>query len=242
MKIEQKEKAPKTLTGVLEGIDEVFTSIDKIEKTLKLSQSEFQSTQTKTESKKNKSEDKSDENKSSIKDEELIKQWKVIDERIEKIHKDWNSYEVESMKKGANIEKGKDLKRNLNSFTTSIENRNILDIMDNGSKTIFSLAPFFDLYKDEINGDLSRIKYAAYQGYLNGEKKNIEGANKVLESTEEYITRIRQKLDKDKKKIKILDKLSLAITDMKQSLDDNSVKLLEIKRDIILKNIKSLEK
>lgn len=236
MKVEQKEKAPKTLIEFSQGIDEVLASMDKIEKTLKLSQSEFEASQSKKKSKNNK------ENKPSAKDEELVKQWKTIDEMVEKIHKDWNSYEVESMKKGGNAEKAKDLKKNLNLMTTAVENRKVPEILDNGSKVMFSLASFFDLYKDEVNGDLSRIKYAVYQAYLNGKSGNMENANRLLDSTEEYITRLRQKMNKDKSKLKILDKLSLAIMDMKQSLSEDSMRLLGIKKDIILKNIKSLEK
>ena len=210
--------------------------MDKIEKTLNLSQPEFEASQPKTKSKNDK------ENKPLTKDEELVKQWKIIDEMVEKIHKDWNSYEVESIKKGVNIEKGKDLKKKLNLLTTAIENRKIPEILDSGSKAMFSLAPFFDLYKDEVNGELSRIKHAVYQAYLNAEGENIEYANKLLDSTEEHVTRLRQKIDKDKSKLKTLDKLTLAIMDMKQSLSENSVKLLGIKKDIILRNIKVLEK
>lgn len=236
MKVEQKEKSPKALISIGEGIDEILTSINDIGEILELSESELQVEKSEVESKKDK------KTKPLTKDEELTKQWKEIDNKVEKIHKDWNNYEVESMKKGASVEKGKNFKKNLNSFTIAVENRNIPGIMDMGSRTMSSLAFFFDLYKDEIKGDLSRIKYAAYQAYLNATNGNVTNANKLLGPTEEYVTRVRQKLDKDKEKIKTLDKLSLAIADMKQSLNENNVKLLVIKRDIILKNIKSLEK
>ena len=121
-----------------------------------------------------------------------------------------------------------------------VEDRNTKDILDTGSKAILSLANFFELYKDEIKGDLSRIKYAVYQAYLVSET-DIENAKKLLDSTRESISRLRQKLDKDKEKMKVLDKLSLAIEDMKQSLDEGNKKLLEIKRNIIIDNIKLLE-
>ena len=176
-----------------------------------------------------------------LKDEELAKRWSQIDTKMEKIHGDWNDYEVESMKKGE-IRKKERLLKEFKFIYHRVENRNIPKIMDMGSKTINSLASFFDLYKDEIRGDLSRIKFAAHQAYLNAAKGNVSNANKLLNSTEDYVTRLRQKLDKDKAKEKTLDKLSLAIADMKQSLNEKSIKLLVIKRDIILENIKALEK
>ena len=250
MKVEQKEKSPKPLTSVGEEIDGILGSMNDIEEILELSESELKAEKGGVENKKGETKDKgnekdNDKNKETnplAKDEELTNKWKEIDNKIEKIHEDWNNYEVESMKKGASVEKGKNFKKNLNLFTIAVENRNIPDIMDTGSKAIGSLAFFFDLYKDVIKGDLSRIKYAAYQAYLNAKNRNVPNANKLLGSTEEYITRLRQKLDKDKAKIKTLDKLSLAIADMKQSLNENSVKLWGLKRDIIIKNVKELEK
>lgn len=266
MKIEQKEKAPKDLASVMEGLDDILISVGRIQKTLKLSPTDFESIQMvkenkgkKTDEKESKNEgsndeetqdkaqekqktEKSKESKPPTKDEELIKEWEDIDSKVEKVHKDWNNYEVEGMKKGINSEKGKDFKNSLNLLTRSVENKNIASVVDNGSKAMLHLAPFFDIYKDEINGDLLRVEYAAYQSYLSFQGGNIKNAEKLLTNTEEYITRIRQKLDKDKEKTKTLDQLSLSITDMKQSLKDKSNKVLEIKRDIILENIKSLEK
>lgn len=243
-KVDDKEKAPKTLVSVSEGLGEILTSMTDLKKTVELTPQEFEI----LESKRKNQEEKKDENKKDeksrieIKEEELIKKWNDIDKKIGKVHKDWNNYEVEAMKKTTNPEKGKEFKNNLNLCTAAVENRNIENILDTGSKTILSLGSFFDLYKDEMNGDLSRIKHAAYQAYLNAVGGNTKNANNLLDSTGEYITRLRQKLDKDKEKIKRLDKLSLSIADMKQSLNDNSSKLLEIKRDIIISNIKLLEK
>lgn len=244
MKLEQKEKGPNSLITVMEKLDEVLVSMNEIEEISKSSQLEFEIYQTKTGNNEDKTK-KDEKDKASeflTKEEKIIKEWKNVDDNIEEIHKNWNDYEVDSMRKGSNIEKGKKLKKNLNLLTIAVENKKTSEVIDMGSKVQVSLAPFFDLYKDEINGDLSRIKYAVHQAYLNGESGNIENGDKLLSSTEEYITGIRQKLDKDKTKIEALDRLSLSISDMQQSLKENSLKLLGIKRDIILKNIKSLEK
>lgn len=243
-KIENKEKAPKNLVSVSEELGNILTSMTDIKKIIELTPTEFEVLESKEKDKEEKEkEDNKDEiEKLEIKDEELIKKWNDIDKKIEKVHKDWNSYEVEAMKKITNPENGKEFKSNLNLCTKAVESKNIESILDTGSKTILSLASFFDLYRDDVNGDLSRIKYAVYQAYLNGVNGNIKNASNLLNSTGEYITRLKQKLDKDKEKAKRLDKLSLSIGDMKQSLGDNSDKLLEIKKDIIINNIKLLEK
>lgn len=247
IKLEEKEKAPKSLVSIAEELDEIFTSISDIEKTIELTPSEFEALQSEKENKKeeskkeeNKKEEKPEE-KLEAKDKELLKKWVDIDKKIDKIHKNWNDYEIEAMQKVANPEKSKEFKKNLNLCTKAVEDRNTKDILDTGSKTVLSLASFFELYKDEIKGELSRIKYAAYQAYLVSET-DIEKSKKLLDSTEESISKLRQKLAKNKEKIKTLDKLALSIEDMKQSLGENNKKLLKIKREIILNNIKSLEK
>ncbi|CCQ96770.1 exported hypothetical protein [[Clostridium] ultunense Esp] len=260
--IDRREKAPQTLTKVMDGIDKLLTSVDDIAKTTELTEMEFQAQklekegngkpsdgnkqgnpQSNQDGNQAKNQKKDGEQKGNItRDEEIFMKWRGIDKNLEEIHKDWNSYEVEGVKKGANPDQGKEFKKSLNSFTKAIENRQMTDIMDTGSRSINSLAPFFDLYKDEINGDLSRINYSTYQAFLKAKEGDIKTADKLINEAAEYSGRIRQKLDKDKDKDKIkeLDKLSLAISDMKLALNENSIKLLEIKRDITLKNIKAL--
>jgi len=262
--IEKKEKAPETLSKVSESLDNLLMAIDSIEELMKLSESEFQAIN----SKDQESEKKDEENKEQssegsqqngqqqnqgqqnqgqnngkqrprTKDEELIMRWKKIDKDLEEIHKSWNSYEVEAIDKGVTAEKGDEFKRNLNSLTVAVENRDIASILDTASKAFNSLSTFFDLYKDEVRGELSRVKYSVHQAFILAQNGNKEEANKLLTETQEPISRMRQKLKEDK--MKDLEKLSLAITDMQKALDSNSIELLKIKRDIAIENIKLLQ-
>ncbi|MBZ2175856.1 hypothetical protein K8M07_11475 [Schnuerera sp. xch1] len=187
------------------------------------------------------SESSEQQQKDTTRDDELFLKWKEVDQKLKEVHEGWNSYEVESIEKGANQEKGSEFKKNLNDFTVAIENRQMDDIVDAGSRAINSLAVFFELYKDEIRGDLSRIKYLVYQAFLQAEDENMKKANDLLNNTEEHISRVRQKLEDDDEKTKDLEKLSLAISDMKLALENNNIELLKIKRDVVIKNIKSLQ-
>ena len=152
MKVEQKEKSPKPLTSVGEEIDGILGSMNDIEEILELSESELKAEKGGVENKKGETKDKgnekdNDKNKETnplAKDEELTNKWKEIDNKIEKIHEDWNNYEVESMKKEQMLKKERILKK-FKLFTIAVENRNIPDIMDTGSKAIDSLA-FSSIY------------------------------------------------------------------------------------------------
>lgn len=268
-KVNKKEKAPETLTKVSEGIDELFKSVDSIEELVGLSESEYQALKSQKDNKEEKSQqgnqgseggqggqenqgqgenqgqsqsNQGEEPKKEdimTKDDEVFLKWREVDKKLEEIHTSWNQYEVESMDKGANQQKGEELKKNLNDFTVAVTSREIKDIYDTGSRVFNALAVYFDLYKDEISGDLCRIKYSAYKAYLQAQEGNAEEANKLLAATEEYTARVRKNIKEEK--AKDLEKLSLSIADMKLALDKKNIELLKIKLDIIIENIKALK-
>lgn len=244
MKVETKDRAPKNLVSVLEGLDQVLKSVDHIEEISKLSPLEHESLHGEEEKKdenkgteeKAKEGNKEFENQVSSKDIELLKEWNSLEKLVDQIHRDWNSYEIESRKKGASIDKGKDFKNNLNNITKGVEKRDTNDIVEAISRSMHSIAYFFNLYKDDINGYLCRIKYAVLQAYL-----HPDNGKEILTEMEEDISIIKQRLEKDKAKSQNLDRLSLSIKDMENSLEENSIKLLKVKKDVIFKNIDSLK-
>ncbi len=85
---------------------------------------------------------------------------------------------------------------------------------------------FFDLYKDEIRGDLSRIKYSVHQAFIEGQKGNKKLQENLLTGTEELYSSYKAKTRKIMMKNKDLDKLSLAAADMKMALNENNKELL----------------
>ncbi len=258
--VEKKEKAPETLSKVSDGLDSLLLSIDSIEELMELTEQEFQAMNSKEEESKgkdNQSKESNEQNQEQgkqesknqgqeskkqdtrTKAEELFMKWQEVDKGLEEIHKSWNSYEVEGLEKGATAGKGEEFKKDLNDLTVAVENRDIKSILDKGSKAFNTLAAFFDLYKDEIRGDLLRIKYSAHQAFILSQNGNKEEANKLLDETQEHTSRLRQKLKEDK--VKDLEKLSLSITDMQKALESNSMELLKIKRDIVNENIKAIQ-
>ena len=184
----------------------------------------------------------SQQKKYNNKDEKLLDKWEEINKKLEDIHNKWNSYETEGMKKGVTSEISNRFKDSLNALTSSIEGKNIIGIYDYSSQTMLNLSPIFGLYKDEIWGEINRLKYLTYQSYLNSLKGDDLKTIELLKSSEEDISKIRLKLEKNDSKIKILDKVNLSIEDMNKSLKENSIKLVRIKRDIIIKNLEELGK
>lgn len=183
-----------------------------------------------------------EQKKSQDKDEKLLSTWEKIDKTIEDIHKKWNSYGPEGMKKGVTSQMSSRFTDSLNALTKSIESRSVIDIYDYSSQSMLNLSSMLGLYKDEILGEIDKLKYATYQSYLNALKGDDAKSAELLKTSEDDVSKIRLKLEKNDSKIKMLDKVNLSMDDMSKSIKEKSIKLTRIKRDIIIKNLEELGK
>lgn len=256
-KIEKIEKAPDSLSEVSKDIQDILKDIEIVEKVIdgtdkedakakEQKKEEKDKEETEDESKKE-SEDKtesSDKPKEKFleKDLKLLEQWEKIDKKIEEVHQKWNTYEPESMKKGATTDRTDKFSESINSLTKSIEARNIKEIYRFGSESMLNLKPMFDLYDDDIRGDINKLKYITYQSYLKAISGNTTQGISLLNETQEDIQKIKLKLEKKDSKIEVLDKLELSMMDMAKSLKMKSISLIRIKKDIIIKNLEELDK
>ena len=264
-KIEKIEKAPDSLSEVSEGIQEILKDIEIIEKVIdgtdtedskakvqkeKELEKEEEETQDKdkqeTQDKgKNESENKTEsqnKEKPIEKDEKLLEQWEKVDKKIKEVHEKWNTYQPESVKKGATTDKTDKFGESVNSLTKSIERRDIKDIYNFASESMLNLKPIFDLYRDEIKGDINKLKYITYQSYLKFMDDKVTQSVSLLNEAQEDIEKIKLKVEKKDSKIDVLGKLELSIRDMSKSLRLKSINLIRIKKDIIIKNLEELDK
>lgn len=254
-KFEKKDRAPKSLGGISSGLQELLDHNKKIEELLDNTYIEEDKEKS---DEKSEDEEKEDDNKKEDKEkpeekpkekteeeerrEKLKKTWQAMDKKIEELHKEWNKYEGEAIKKGGNPDKMAKFSESLNLLTKAIENRKVSDVYNYGSLSMQNISQAFDLYKDEIWGEINKIKYASYQSYLKFISGQFTLATRLLEDSREEISKIRLKLEKDDSKIKLLDKVNLSIGDMQKSFKENSLKLVRIKKDIIINNLEELGK
>lgn len=260
-KIEKIEKAPDSLAEVSEGLQKILKDIEIIEKVIdgtdiedakakvqkekEVEKEEQQQEQESQDKGKKESENKTEsqnKEKPIEKDEKLLEQWEKVDKKIKEVHEKWNMYQPESVKKGVTTDKTDKFGESINSLAKSIEMRNIKDIYNFGSESMLNLKPIFDLYPDEIKGDTNKLKYITYQSYLKFIDDKVTQSVSLLNEAPEDIQKIKLKLEKKDSKIEILDKLELAIRDMSKSLKLNSINLIRIKKDIIIKNLEELDK
>src|SRR5699024_1720619 len=177
-----------------------------------------------------------------IKSAKLEKMWNQIDEKLEKSHELWNSYEVEGIKKGGSSEKANQFDTSINKITKAIEDKNIRDIYEYGSQALLNLKPFLDLYTDDYLGEIAEIKYGVYQYYLAAIYNDKNAALEAIKNKDENIQRVRSELEDNEEKTKQLDKVSYALKNLANSLNEDSKRLYIIKKDIAIKAIDDLEK
>lgn len=181
-----------------------------------------------------------EEREQLLKNKKLEEKWEKIYEKIETVHEKWNSYESEGIKKGISVDKLDVFRNNLNKLTKSIEAKNFMEVYDFGSQALDNLEPLFGIYKDEIKGDVNKLKYSIYRSYLLSLKDKRQEAIIILKKTEDTINSIRIKLGEDKDKTELLKKTSISINDMRKALKEDSTRLNRIKRDIGIKNLEEL--
>lgn len=173
--------------------------------------------------------------------EKITKSWQQMSEKIKNVHKDWNSYEVEEKKGSLSLEKIDLFRASINNLTKAIEDKDIMKVYEYGSQSLLNISPMFDLYKDDLGGDINRIMHGVYFAYLRFiEDKASEGIE-VLSQLESHINNMKLKIGKDEDKIKIVDKVSASIDEMENAMGSNSLKLIRIKKDIVVENLLELE-
>lgn len=182
--------------------------------------------------------DKSEKDKEKDIEEKLEKSWEEIEEKLDDIHKKWNEFEVEGIKKGMTREEADLFRNSLNDLTKSIENKNVIDIYNFAAECFLNLNPIFNMYKDELKGEINEIKYIAYKSYLMGMMKEEKKGEELLADAEKNTNLIKIKIDEnDEKTLEKLEKLKLSIIDMKKSLSKESIVLNRIKKDVIIRNL-----
>lgn len=262
-----KDKAPDSINKLSDGIDDMLKSLGDIEKLNldipisddkkdKKIQSENKASSQGDKTKQNESSTQEQNSQSSSdedannnqqtssqnlsKDEQIKMLWDSMHSKLEEIHINWNDFEPEGLKKGATTQTGEKFQTAFNRMTKAVENKSIIEIYDYASQSLKNLKPFYDLYKDEIGGDISVLKYIAYAAYTMAINGDIVGAGEMLSDKEENMNKIRLIMTKKDEK-QAVDKVSMSLSDFKNSLPEKSRILFMIKKDIIIDNLKSLK-
>lgn len=246
-KIEQRESAPDSLKAIYNNVETIVENVEKENGENTNKNKDKDNMENEDDSQEDSKENQNKEEGKEDKEEKVNKgiqnnRNKQVDlyDKIKDAHENWNKYEAEAVKKGATNDNINKFRESLNNLTISVEKKEISNIPLSSSEVFLTLAPFFDLYKDEVHGEICLIKYYVYQGYYFGINGEIDKGEEFLSLGEDQIKRLNTKIGEDKKKIKDVEILKKSIEDMRFSLKSSNVQLLLIKKDIIMKNLKEI--
>ena len=174
------------------------------------------------------------------KESQLLERWDSAEKDLKSIHESWNDYESTAVKDGAVREKIEQMENRLNSLTYYIDIKNKDGALMEANNIILSLSDFLDLYKGNVDGILRKIEYMARQSYMVAKEDDWSKAEEETGKKENYITNLRQRAEIKEEQKPLLEKLILSIEDFEKAIGEENLQLLEIKRDIVIKNIESL--
>ena len=258
---ELKDKIPPSLASMDEDIHKIIESLEGMEDIKEISPEEIkpkdeENTKKGGENKEGNSQEggeddmptfqhelipQEDANKiARDKESQLLERWDSAEKDLKSIHESWNDYESTAVKDGAGREKIEQMENTLNNLTSFIEMKNKDKALMEANSVILSLSDFLDLYKGNVDGILRKSEYMVRQSYMVAKEGDWEGAEEKTKQRENYITTLRQRADIKEDQKPLLEKLILSIEDLEKAIGEEKIKLLEIKRDIAIKNIESL--
>lgn len=175
------------------------------------------------------------------KDAQVLEKWKSSEEDLKSIHESWNEYESTALKDGADTGKIDQMENALNKLTSYIEAQDKDGALIEANNIILSLSNFMDFYKGNVDGVLGKIEYMSRQSYMDAKEDNWIGAGEKTQQGETHISTLRQRADIKEEQKPLIEKLTLSIEDLEKAIVEENLNLLEIKRDIVIKNVETLK-
>ncbi len=192
------------------------------------------------EEKKEKDDTIKTEDKILKRDKAVYTMWENTLKKVELIHQEWNSYEQEAIEKGASSDDILAFERAIDGLALAVDNKDIFKTLIKANEATYNLARFFDFYKGNIDGEISRIKYYARQIYLASALNQTLDMDGMLKNISDALDRLRQKVRLEEKDKDVIIKLHSSIQDMLKTFQYKNTELLRIKKDIVLENAKEV--
>ncbi|WP_352420252.1 hypothetical protein [Proteiniborus sp.] len=177
------------------------------------------------------------EKKPETKQEKIDTMWKAVKKTSEDLHTSWGDYEIIAIEKGVKKQELSKFEDTINNLTVAVEDKNIINSLFYSNEVTYNMAPFFDAYKDNREGELMRIKYFTRQAHLHGGTGDWDKSEESIRQAEEAMNIARARIKLNKEDQQLMEKLNISLTNMKTSIPMKNVELIKIKRDIVLKNV-----
>lgn len=242
----QKASPPKELSKIEQDIDKIIKEAQKTAK--KPAQQGQQEGQAKQQKEKKNSKEKGNEQKKSEGGEQQKanqqspeqKSWDTITKTVKDIHTNWNILNPIAVKAGAKPNLINSMSTAINDLTSNASQKSKIAVMMSANNVYKYIPDIEDLFKTEIPTDVKRLKYYTTDIAFNGETEKWDLASKDLTDLNAVWKSLKPKLPKEAKTA--IDKFEAGLLELEKAVKSKDKTITKIKSDVLMSDIKSIEK
>jgi len=172
--------------------------------------------------------------------EKLLKMWEKTNSSIKDLHTAWNKYRPKAVKDGAKQPAVESFESNINQLAVEGDNKDLESAMEYANNASKYIADFKEAYKSNPPPDIERLKYFAREAAIKAEKQEWPEAKENVQEAKKSWDRAKTKVSKDE--MEKMNMLDMSINDYAQVIEKEQKPLIKIKLDIIMNNLKEMEK
>lgn len=237
----QKAAPPKELSKIEQDIDKIIKEAQKItEKPAKQAQQPSQGKQQKKDSKGKKQKKSEGSQQKTNQQSPSQKSWDTITKTVKDIHTNWNILNPLAVKAGAKPNLINGISTAINDLTAKTNQKSKIDVMLSANNVYKYIPDIEDLFKTETSPDIKRLKYYAMDVSFNGEAENWQQASKDLTDLNAVWKSLKPKLPKEAKTAS--DKFDAGFVELEKAVKSKDKNITKIKSDVLISDIKSIEK
>ena len=252
---QSSQKPPEELKKIVSDIENMITDISELIN-MKSSTQQIKNTNTNlsqnkiseqsgnnqsdnTQSKSNQTKPQTEQtNTNSIMQQQ--KSWQTLAEKLKDIHKNWNRIESEAIKAGLTVAERKKFEAGMENLTMAISQKDEMNSLKAAIELYGQYASLAKVFKSSIPADYYRTKYEILSAgieAMGGEwDKAVERMPLLKESWNSFKTQVKVKDEK------LLSRSDLSMDDFEAAVAGKNKELLLIKTEIVLENLKQIEK
>ncbi|MGE5397343.1 MAG: hypothetical protein ACM3MK_07385 [Chitinophagales bacterium] len=166
--------------------------------------------------------------------------WQKEMKQVAKLHEDWNALEPQALAHGLSSGDQSAMETSLGELTRAVNQHMLLESRMQANKVYGSYIKVAALFGSKNPPGLELLRYQIKQAALLAESYDWSGA--ALEAENSLATWRNQAYSLGDVKPDLVQKTDHSITDFQQAITEQSMSVMMIKKDIVLKNLDQIDK
>jgi len=171
------------------------------------------------------------------KKQKIDKIWEEALKIVEDTHRQWNDYESTAVRDKARDYTITEFERFLNGLTVAVNRQDIDAAMEQANGMCLAAADFLDLYKNNPDGQITKVRYYLQQSCIDAGQDDWAGARQSVTVGKREAEELGREVELEEADRGLIEKLNLSIDNMEVAMANRDLDLLKIKKDIALENL-----